>query len=447
MRWLLVVTPPDKKRRRKGLLVACNQQSSETPKHYLYALVVVFAINALSAILFMLVVNHPVFDGGSNLHDVHAYVVHGISVASIHAQHNPPGPLSFIWMAVAVRLTGHYELLSAGMAVLFSWFLLVAGTIIAGRYSQWPQLWYSAALSALIFPHSMTGVLIWTEAASRLNRISSSSLTWLIVGGLFIGLSITSRQYYLALLPSAGVLALLLLKSRPPGDKLQWFGGIAVSLAVAVIPVILLLLIWKGISSPGMEAGTADPNYQVGVGLAWFRPVQVIFYTALYLVPYSFPAMWGMSLTRRWPALAGAAAAGFAATYFRNILVNPGPLNSVIETASRIPAGATLVFWLIATVTIYNAVAVGFLLWEERAELRLCVPAIMALLVIFFFIAEQLGVGGNIPFYDRYILQLAPFLGLIGFWLFPKFTRSRILVIVAMSAFSQEMLWRYFFTG
>jgi hypothetical protein len=446
------------------LLVARNQQSSDTPKHYLYALVVVFAINALSAILFMLVVNHPVFDGGSNLHDVHAYVVHGISVASIHAQHNPPGPLSFIWMAIAVRLTGHYELLTAGMAVLFSWFLLVAGTIIAGRYSQWPQLWYSAALSALIFPHSMTaiatiltegpgilfallGVLFWTEAASRLNRISSSSLTWLIVGGLFIGLSITSRQYYLALLPSAGVLALLLLKSRPSGDKLQWFGGIAVSLVVAVMPVILLLLIWKGISSPGMEAGTADPNYQVGVGLAWLRPIQVIFYTALYLVPYSFPAMWGMSLTRRWPALLGASAAGLAATFFRNSLVNPGPLNSVIETASRIPAGATLIFWLIASVTFYNAIAVGFLLWEERAGLRLCVPAIMALLVIFFFIAEQLGVGGNIPFYDRYILQLAPFLGLIGFWLFPKFTRPRILVIAAMSVFSQGMLWRYFFTG
>jgi hypothetical protein len=444
--------------------VVCNQQSSDIPKPYLYALVSVFAISALSAILFMLIVNRPVFDGGSNLHDVHAYVVHGISVASIHAQHNPPGPLSFIWMAVAVRLTGHNELLSAGMAVLFSWFLLVAGTIIGSRYSQWPQLWYSAALSALIFPHSMTaiatiltegpgilfallGILIWTEAASRLNRISLSSLIWLIVGGLFIGLSITSRQYYLALLPSAGVMALLLLNSRPSADKFQWFGGIVASLAVAVIPVILLLLIWKGISSPGMEAGTADPNYQVGVGFAWLRPIQVIFYAALYLVPYSFPAMWGMRLARRWPALLGASAAGFAATYFRNSLVNPGPLNSVIETASRIPAGATLIFWLIASVTIYNAVAVGFLLWEERVRLRLCAPAIMALLVIFFFIAEQLGVGGNIPFYDRYILQLAPFLGLIGFWLFPKFTRSRILVIAVMSVFSQVMLWRYLFTS
>jgi hypothetical protein len=264
---------------------------------------------------------------------------------------------------------------------------------------------------------------------------------------LFIGLSITSRQYFLALLPAAGVLALLLLKSRPYGEKLQWVGGIVVSLAVAVIPVILLLLVWKGISSPGMEAGTLDTTYRVGVGLAWLRPIQVIFYTALYLVPYSFPAMWGINRTRRWPVLAGALAVGFVASYFRDYLVNPGPLHSLIEAAARIPAGATLFFWLIASVITYNAVAVGFLCWDERAKLRLCAPAVMCLLVIFFFIAEQLGVGGNIPFYDRYIIQLTPFLGLIGFWVSPKFTRSRILVIVVMSAFSHWMLWRYLLTS
>jgi hypothetical protein len=40
---------------------------------------------------------------------------------------------------------------------------------------------------------------------------------------------------------------------------------------------------------------------------------------------------------------------------------------------------------------------------------------------------------------------LAPFLGLIGFWLFPKFTRSRILVMAGMVVFSHALLWRYAF--
>jgi hypothetical protein len=68
---------------------------------------------------------------------------------------------------------------------------------------------------------------------------------------------------------------------------------------------------------------------------------------------------------------------------------------------------------------------------------------VFALLFVFFFIAEQVGVGGNIPFYDRYVLQLAPFLGLIGFWLFPKFTWSRILAIVGLAAVSQATLWQH----
>jgi hypothetical protein len=444
------------------MITAWNQRSPDITKQYFYAVLFVFAINALSAILFMFSVRRPVYDDGVNMNDVHAYAAHGISIVSIQAQRNPPGPTSFIWMATAARLLGHDELLDARMAVLFSWFLLTVLTMVGARNSQWPQLWYGALLAALIFPHSATasataltegpallfalfGALAWTESAARQSGVSLASIACGILGGLSMGLAITCRQYFLALLPSAGLVALLLLMGRASGQKFQWLAGIIVSLSVAAIPVLLMLLTWRGITSPGMATGASYSDYHAGVGLAWFRPVQVTFYAALYLVPFSFPALWEARRARRWQAILSALLVGLVATYFRGSIVNPGPLHSLVEAASRIPLGAALLFWLIASVTIYNTIAVCTLIWIERSRLRACAPAVFALLVVFFFIAEQFGVGGNIPFYDRYVLQLAPFLGLIGFWLFPRFTRSRILAMAGLAAVGQVMLWRYAF--
>jgi hypothetical protein len=66
-----------------------------------------------------------------------------------------------------------------------------------------------------------------------------------------------------------------------------------------------------------------------------------------------------------------------------------------------------------------------------------------ALLAILLFIAEQFGVGGNVPFYDRYVLQVAPFLGVIAFALLPSLDKARLFTLIALSFFSHVMLWRY----
>jgi hypothetical protein len=69
------------------------------------------------------------------------------------------------------------------------------------------------------------------------------------------------------------------------------------------------------------------------------------------------------------------------------------------------------------------------------------------LFVVLFFIAEQIGVGGNLPFYDRYVLQLAPFLGIIAFFALPRLTPARLLALAALSVLSHIMLWRFAFAS
>jgi hypothetical protein len=134
-------------------------------------------------------------------------------------------------------------------------------------------------------------------------------------------------------------------------------------------------------------------------------------------------------------------------TYFDSFFLQPGPLNSLIRFASRLPHGGTALFAVIAIVALYNAASVGVLLWEQHQAISSCAPAVFTLLVIVFFVAEQAGVGGNLPFYDRYVLQLAPFLGLIAFAVLPRLTPSRLFALAGLSVLSHVMLWRFAFNG
>ena len=89
---------------------------------------------------------------------------------------------------------------------------------------------------------------------------------------------------------------------------------------------------------------------------------------------------------------------------------------------------------------VYNALAFGLLVWEKRAAVPESAPVMFAILAVLFYVVEQFGVAGNIPFYDRYVLPLAPFLGLLAFSFLPKLTWPRLVVLVGMFIFSQDLL-------
>jgi len=99
----------------------------------------------------------------------------------------------------------------------------------------------------------------------------------------------------------------------------------------------------------------------------------------------------------------------------------------------------SLFFGLIVGATIYNFVAVGMLFWEQRTILFSCPTVVFSMLAIVFFVAEPLGVQGNIPFYDRYVIQLAPFVRIIAFAIAPQ-VNLILFVLGAMSLLSHGML-------
>ena len=421
-------------------------------------------LNLISAALFIGLVNRPVYDEPYNIFDVHNYATRGLSMETLLSHRNPPGPTGFLWMAAGVRLLSGSELRDARIAVLLSWILLAAGILAGARSTRFPQLWFGALLALLVFPHAVEaaatlltegpsllfavlGILAWIEFVSR-PTFTPGVLVLGLLGGLSMGLAVTCRQYNLALLSAAALYALCQLPKCAPGERWRWSATVGLSLALAALPVLLMVLVWKGISSPGMTTGTSyDHMWTATVGLNLSRPIVVAFYSALYLVPLTFPAMFRLKTFQRRVALLFAVLGGAGITYFSSLFLQPGPLKSFIRMASRLPHGGTLLFGILAAVVLYNAAAVCSLLWEQRTSLSSSAPAVFALLVVVFFVAEQIGVGGNLPFYDRYILQLAPFLGLIAFTILPRLTPSRLFAIACLSAFSHFMLWRFAFGG
>lgn len=416
-----------------------------------------FILNTISAALFIGVVNRPIYDDLFNISDVHRYASEGVSLDTLSRQVNAPGPTSFLWMATGVHLLGGDELRAARAAALLSWVLLGAGMLIGARYTKLPELWLSALIATLVFPHTATasasvltegpamlfamlGALLWIESLSRAT-ITLRRMLLAALGGLFMGIAITCRQYDLMLLPAA----VLLTQSEWPGRDEKnptWFGSVILSLTAAMIPVLCLVLAWKGFTSPFVVQAV---NAKAGLNLS--RPIVSAFYSILYLLPLTFPAMLLWRPAQRWRAFCFAALAGLGVASFSSSLLQPGPLQSLIHATSRVPGAKSVVLGLIAGVATYNAFAVGGLLWERRGSLRSSPPVVFALLAIVFFIAEQFGVGGSMPFFDRYVLELAPFFGLVAYYVSPRLTSPRVLALAFLFVVSQVMLWRHAFGG
>lgn len=425
--------------------------------------ILLLVLNVFSALAFIATVHRPVYDDPNNAPDVQRYAHDGVTLQSIRAHLNPTGPGSFIWMAGGIRLLGGNELRSARLAVLASWLLLSGVLLIGARYSESPELWYAALLTTLVFPHTMTatatlltegpsllaavsGTLAWTIGIAQL-RMTRKGTVLLLGGGLALGLAIICRQYYLALLPAVALVALLEKRKHPFKDDRGWVLAVAGSLALAAIPCFLLILAWKGLSSPSMALGASYNRWKAGVGSNPFRPGIAAFYVSVYLALLIFPEPFRLHKVKRWLLAACALAVGALTAFFRDTVIQPGPLHSFEKIAGAFWHGEFLAVGTVAGLACYSTIAFAMLLWKKRASLLDSPVVLFSLLTVVFFVIEQVGVGGNMPFYDRYVLQLAPFLGIVAFNALPGLKAPRLVVFSFLTLLSHEMLWRYAFGG
>ncbi len=85
------------------------------------------------------------------------------------------------------------------------------------------------------------------------------------------------------------------------------------------------------------------------------------------------------------------------------------------------------------------------LLAAGRSNLPILTRPVVLVSVLFliFFLMEQVGVGGTMQFFERYVLQAAPFIGMLAFGLLPRLGAWRAGAMLAMLISSHWMLWRF----
>src|SRR5260370_31049166 len=88
-----------------------------------------------------------------------------------------------------------------------------------------------------------------------------------------MGIAITCRQYYLALVPAAALLAYFLWRDNHAPKVPRWGLMVFLSLLAAILPVILMVAVWRGLSSPAMAAGASYGNWRSAIGSNFTRPL------------------------------------------------------------------------------------------------------------------------------------------------------------------------------
>ncbi|HET9400067.1 MAG TPA: hypothetical protein VFO34_03865 [Candidatus Acidoferrales bacterium] len=419
------------------------------------------ALNCVSALLFIASVKRPVYDEPYLMVDATRYASAGVSLSTLRAHINAMGPTGLILAALPMRVAApDNRLTAARIAILASWLLLGASVFVVAPRTESPEIWYVALFFALIFPHAMTatatlltegpallfaltGSMLWVYGVSA-KKLSIKSAAALFVGGFLLGVSVTCRQYYFAAVGAAALFALYSLFQRRSSNSTSggWTIVVAASFLAALAPIAVLFRIWGGLSSPLSAAGS---NYGVHshLGVSLLRPVIAALCIAIYLLPFTFPFGLSRNFTRGWRAIAISAIAGISAAIAMPQVLQPGPIHSFVALADRLPWGSRIVFGALSAIAIFNAIQFVRECSRRRHEILQCPPAMFAALVVLLFMAEQFAIGGEVPFFDRYVLQIAAYLGAVVYVLAPRFIFSRYLSFAFLWGLSQFMLWRY----
>lgn len=411
-------------------------------------------LHLLSALLFIAVVAEPKFDEKNMLRDAARYTREGVTLDALRDHVNAPGPGSYLWLCLPTWLLGA-RLWAYRLGAWASWLVLGAWLLRPREPSADELPGAPILLAALVFPHSaVCTALMLTEGPALLAAVVGATL-WIrgtfgegdrgraprqLGGAVVIGLAIICRQYYLALVPAMAV-TLWLHRRRAQRRALA-----VASVLLGLLPLALLALVWGGLASPRIASGQSYSRSSASVGLNLARPLLALGYTAVYLVPFTFPIVLSVRGAARRVSLGAALLAVLAAAIWLRVdLLQWGPVNTVVGGLERRVAGlgrALLLGLVFASSYGLCACALAWDRWGTRAA-----GLTFSIAVLPFFVAEQVGVSGH-QFFDRYVLQVAPFIGVIGAAAGAacgRWRTAQAAVLLGLFGVSQLMLWRYAF--
>lgn len=424
-----------------GLTGSAAQTRSGDQRLAMVVLTLVSGLQLASGALFAGEVHHQAFDEPAYAADIERFRVEGVNRETLRAQVAASGPLVTVVAGLAARLAPG-DVRAWRIPVILSWLVVLGVTLLLARRLGDPAVTWSFSLF-FAFPHVPTAIgSVLTEGPTMAGLLVAVALTSAglatrspgaaLLAGLGTGVALLCRQYSLAFAVGLG---------------LAWLSGArsirlaAVTGAGPLTALALLFLVWGGLLSPSFKA-SGGPELHTRLGLNLWRPISAATYVGLYLAPLLLTARPFL----RWRSLVAGAILAVGCVALRLPVLGNGPVLTLVK-------GVTGGWPLLLEVSTFIVLVLGlgsFLLalvglrpWLAPNRLTSDPLLVLSIATVVAFVLQQLAVGGNNPFFERYILVVSPFFSLWGLrvgapsrgWLEAY---TGVLVVLG-----QFMLWRH----
>jgi hypothetical protein len=430
--------------------VPVNTDNKAYRRYFLASCLIYLAVAALLATL----VRWGVMDEDFHLESSKPFALLGVNGTTLYNHVPPTGVSSHIWFAFWIWLIPGITYI--GLRLITCAFLAVLAVWVYAQMKQFSAATQKKILAVSLFMLSfpyffLSTSTVMTEGPSLLFLFAGLLLLALsrferllpfFLGCLLLGITTISRFYYIPLLPALAVVLFLSdwrsfvqqgVKSITTRKALLYL-----SIAVSLLPLVGLIILWGGLTPPGFHQWS---KLRSGVSFNAFRPLTALILVGVYAAPVVLVNVAWKSKVTLYALLASIVLAVVMAVFQINLFHDSSSVNDVYSG----PVEHVLI-WLMARDNLMFCL--GLFIIYSVGLLSLAVLAnrlvnyirradfsdsglLFSIGVVAFFIASQAFVGGNHPFYDRYLGHPWPFMGYIIVAFFPKFLNPRTYLVLA----------------
>jgi hypothetical protein len=418
---------------------------------------ILLAVVLIPSVVFLQIMPVPTFDETYHLTDIYRYINLGINRETIYAQTTPTGPATHRWAALWGKLFGS-KLSTLRLSIWICWIAICLIFYKLFKQEHKDKLLfsflflftnpYASCLSGLVMTEAF-GLMAILAGVYYLQKSSYNPTDYfsLILCGLCMGIAIVSRLYYICIIPCLAVCMLYMYRNNSYSRDL--FIKLSLLLLFAIAPLFILYTIWGSITPPLFNKGEVFRNSKIYLGVNLLRPLSALLYVGIYCFPF-FLIFNPKLLIKKWPFWPIAFLVSFFVTYnvylwrLERVHTGTGLIDALVTFAYKINGTVgTLAYFISVCVA-----AMGVLLLIHKSLISLkthvSVIALFSYTLVLFFIIQQSFVSGQTPFYDRYLIQIAPFLGLITFDAKIKFDYRLLSLVIIYLIIGQFILWRFY---
>ena len=413
--------------------------------------IAICAFYLLTACILALLVNYGVMDEDFHLENIRPFVQSGLNRSTLYHFVPPTGVGSHLWFAFWMWLFPGITFV--GLRVITCATLLgLAGCAYVQLRTVSVALQYTilaSTLFMLVCPYFFLSVsTVMTEGPALLFLFAGLLLLLVsrfqqilpfFLGCLLLGLTTIARFYYIPLLPALFVV--LLLSDWQQYDfktltKTRWLFYAAIG--VSLLPLVGLIWLWGGLTPPYFEQWS---KLRSGISFNALRPLSALVLTGVYVAPFVLlNVSWTSKLFLRALFIAGLLSLVLALLQI-NLFHDPssvddvtsGPVEHTLQLIkARSDIGMTFGLFVIYSLSFLSLAIVtqqlfGFIVRKDFSDKGL----VFSVVFVAGFIASQAFVGGNHPFFERYLVHPWPFMGYIIVQLFPNFLNPRTYFVLA----------------